>query len=67
MRALQEAVLPGYTRALKSSFHDGPLRGMDNAFKMIAKYSHLKCLIVHVRLSLSAVLLFCLPSITGHG
>jgi len=47
IRELQSAILPGYTRALASSFHEGPIRGMENAFKAIGKTPRLKCLIIH--------------------
>ncbi|KIJ24858.1 hypothetical protein M422DRAFT_38981, partial [Sphaerobolus stellatus SS14] len=47
MPKLQRENLPGFARALASSFRDGPLRGLENAFKMVADTPRLKCCIIH--------------------
>ncbi|KIJ29180.1 hypothetical protein M422DRAFT_54300 [Sphaerobolus stellatus SS14] len=47
MLKLPRESLPGFTRAFAFSFRDGPIRGFENASKMIADTPRLKCCIIH--------------------
>ncbi|KAF8588115.1 alpha/beta-hydrolase [Ramaria rubella] len=47
MRKLQTECLSGYAHAVSSSYTDGPLKGLQNAFLMIAGMPRLKSLIIH--------------------
>ncbi|KIJ40730.1 hypothetical protein M422DRAFT_173458 [Sphaerobolus stellatus SS14] len=55
MLQLQREALPGSARAFASSFCDGPIRGLENTFTMLADTTRLKCCIIHMSILRSSI------------